>query len=197
MSDDGEKKRPNANYRLSRENANPDDIVYHYNRERRLAKAPQAVRDLYNDKPKKRFGLFGPLVDTKPKLIMFGSIVVACIMIIAISFLGLFGDTYNFDGNRLTVQAIRYEGTIIMALKKTVRKDALARLGNPYTGAVDIAVAPPAKADQPPQDIFYHRIFFTAEQEELYRFAVPFNSEELLMVFQTETKTLDVRVRPE
>jgi len=198
MSDNGEKKRPNANYRLSKESANPDEIVYHYNRERRLAKAPQAVRDLYKEKPKKRFGVFGPLVNTKPKLMMFGSIVVICIMLLVISFMGLVGDTYDFDGNRLTVQAIDFEGTIIIVLKKTIRKDAIARLSGPYNGAVNIAVAPAAKAGQPPpQDIFYHRIFFTADQEELYRFAIPFEAEELLLVFQTEKKTLDVRIKPE
>jgi hypothetical protein len=199
MSEGGEKKRPNANYRLSKESANPDEIVYHYNRERRLAKAPQAVRDLYDaDKQPKRLGLFRTLTGTKPRAMMFFTIVIACVMIMAISFLGLLGDTYDFDGNRLTVQAIRYEDTSIIALKKTIRKDIIARLRNPYNGAVNIAVTPAAQAGQPvSQDIFYHRIFFTADQEELYRFAVPFDSEELLLVFQSETKTLDVRIRPE
>ena len=199
MSDENEKKRPNANYRLSRENADPDEIVYHYNRERRLEKAPQSVRDLYEETPRRRFGLFGSLVNTRPKAMMFFSIVIACLMIVAISYLNLASDTYDFDGNRLAVQAIIYEDTIIVALKKTIRKDALARMARPYNGAVSIAVAPALKAGQVMQseDVFYHRIFFTTEQQENYRFALPFNAGELLLVLQTEKKTLNVRIKPE
>ena len=200
MSDDQGKKRPNANYRLSKENTNPEEITYHYNRERRLEKAPQAVRDLYKERPKQRFGLLGPLISTKPRLMMFGTIVVFCIIILLISFLGLVGNTYNFDGNHLTVQAINFEGTIIITLKKTVRKDIFARLSKPYNGAVNIAVSPVLKTDEVMgmQDIFYNRIFFTAEPEELYRFSVPFDpSESLLLVFESEKKTLNVKVKPE
>ena len=75
MSDSGEKRRPNANYRLSKENANTDEITYYYNREARLAKAPQSVRDLYNEDPPKRAGLFRSLVNTKSKKFTFISIV--------------------------------------------------------------------------------------------------------------------------
>jgi len=200
MSDGEEKKRPNANYQLSKANANPEEITYHYNRERRLAKAPKAVRDLYDEekKPKQRFSLFRPLTGSKQHATMFYSIIVACLLILAISFLGIVGDTFDLDGNRLTVQAIRYEETVIVALRKTVRKGALALLSKPYNGAVNIAVAPAAKTGQQPRDdIFFHRIFFTAEPQEFYRFALPFDSEELVLVFQTEKKTLDVRVKPE
>ena len=195
MSDGGEKKRPNANYRLSKENANPEDITFHYNRERRLAKAPQAVQDLYNKDPPKRFGLFRTLTGTKPRATLFFTIVVICVMVFMISFLGLVGDTYEFDGNRLTVQAIRYADKVIIALKKSTKKGAFS---NPYNGAVNIAVTPAAKAGEAmPEDVFYHRIFFTTEQQETYRFVLPFDSEELLLVFQTEKKTLDVRIKPE
>ena len=202
MSDSSEeKKRPNANYRLSKENANPEEITYYYNRKRRLEKAPQSVRDLYNEEPPRRFNLIGPLINTRPKAMMFFSIVIACLLIVAISFLNLASDTYDFDGNRLTVQAIMYEGTTIVAVKKTVKKDVLARLSKPYRGAVNIAAAPSIRSgsDQimQPQDIFYHRIFFSAESTENYRFALPFDAGELLIVFQSEKKTLNVKIKPE
>jgi hypothetical protein len=60
MSDGNEKRRPNANYKLSPDTVRPEDIVYHYNRERRLEKAPQIVQDLYKEQPRSRFfgGLF-------------------------------------------------------------------------------------------------------------------------------------------
>ncbi|MCL2191639.1 MAG: hypothetical protein FWB79_06605, partial [Treponema sp.] len=66
MSDDtmnensGDKKRPNANYRLSKTGgAYSSEITYHYDRDRRLEKAPKSVQDLYyREDPPRRSGLF-------------------------------------------------------------------------------------------------------------------------------------------
>lgn len=201
MSDGEEKKRPNANYKLSKEHTDPEEITYHYNRERRLEKAPQSVRDLYREEPPKRFSLLRPLTGSRPRAMMFFTIVIACLMIVVISYLNLASDTYDFDGNRITIQAIVFDDTIIVALKKSVRTDALARLNKPYTGAVNIAIAPAIKAGtgqvMQPEDIFYHRIFFSAQTQENYSFAVPFRANELLMVFQSEKKTLNAKIKPE
>jgi hypothetical protein len=203
MSDDQEKKRPNANYQLSKQNADEENLVFHYSRDHRLAKAPRAVRDMYN-KPRQpyRFNLLRPLVSTKPLAMMFGSIIIACILILVISALGLAGSSYNLDGNRLFLQAIQYEGAAIMVVKKTISKDIVTRLsstGPAYTGAVDIAVQPVIKAaaDQEPQAVFYHKIFFTFEPEEIYRFSVPFDAKELTVVLKTEQKTLGVTLKAE
>jgi len=199
VSDGEERKRPNANYRLSKESADPDEIVYHYDRERRLEKAPQSVRDLYKDSPPRRFSLLGPLVGSKPRAMLFATIMIASLLIIAISFLNLASDTYDFDGNRLTVQAILFEDIVIVALKKSVGSGPLARMNRPYTGAVNIGVAPAMKAGEAgeQEDVFYNRIFFSAAPKESYSFAVPFNSGELLLVFQSEKKTLSVKIKPE
>jgi len=200
MSDE-EKKRPNANYRLSGQNVDERNLVFHYSREHRLAKAPQAVRDMYN-KPQQphRFNLIRPLVRTKPLAMMFASIIIICIFILVISALGLAGSSYNLDGNRVSIQAIQYEGATIVAVKKTIPKDIISRFSSsaaPYTGAVDIAVQPVMKtdADQRPESAFYHKIFFTFEPEEIYRFSVPFDAKELALVFKTEQKTLGVTVK--
>jgi len=51
-SEDG-KTRPNANYKLSKpDNAvvPEEELVFYYNREHRLAKAPKHVRELYEEK---------------------------------------------------------------------------------------------------------------------------------------------------
>ncbi|WP_461246116.1 hypothetical protein [Treponema sp. R6D11] len=72
-SDEG-KKRPNANYKLSK----PDDAVvppkdelnFYYNREHRLAKAPKYVQALYEEKKPNRFGflgVIGVLISDTPK----------------------------------------------------------------------------------------------------------------------------------
>jgi len=204
MSDNNEeKKRPNANYQLSGQNVDENNLVFHYNREHRLAKAPQAVRDMYN-KPQSpyRFNLIKPLISTRPLAIMFGSIIIACILILIISVLGLAGNSYNLDGNRLSLQAIQYEGAIIVMVKKTIPRDIITRLSSssvPYSGAVEVAVQPVIKAGagQKPQAVFYHKIFFTLEPEEVYRFSVPFDAGELSLVFKTETKTVGVTVKAE
>jgi hypothetical protein len=195
MSDSEEKKRPNANYRLSWENADPPDIVYHYNRERRLEKAPQAVRDLYRETPPRRFGLFKSLVESKPRAFLFYTIVVLCITIFILSSLDLIGNTHSLDGNQLSIQAIRFEDMIIVAIKKTARKTLLTRLNPIYTGAVDIAVLP--AGDLRMENAFFHRIFFTVEQTEHYRFVIPFDTDELQFVIQTEKRKLTVKIKPE
>jgi hypothetical protein len=67
MSDDNkEKKRPNAKYKLSNENPQTVEIVHYYNREHRLAKASQAVRDLYEEQPRRRFGFLHTLTSSRP-----------------------------------------------------------------------------------------------------------------------------------
>jgi hypothetical protein len=194
MSDDEEKQRPNAKYRLSNENANPEGFTYYYSRERRLAKAPQAVRDLYNEDPKKRGGLLRSLVNSKPKAMMFASIVIMCLAILFLSTFGYTGSGYELDGNKLSVQAVKYEGVVIVAVKKTINKNFASRFSTPYTGAVSIAVTAP---DTLPGDAFFHRIFFTLEPQEQYRFSVPFDSDELTFIFQTEKKMLNMTVKPE
>ena len=200
MSDEEEKKRPNANYNLSGENVRDEDVVFHYNREHRLAKAPQAVRDLYKEQPKQRFSLFGPLLRSKPMTLMFVSIIIFSIIILVVSNMGLLGDSHVLDGNQLSVRAVKYEGTIIVAVDKTVKKTGMARFfdSDPaYTGAVDIAVQPLVKDGEylSPEDTFFHRIFFSLESQEFYRFSVPFDTEELAIVFKSEKRTLAMTVK--
>jgi hypothetical protein len=91
-----------------------------------------------------------------------------------------------------------------MIVRKTVKKSVLKRASNlspAYTGAVDIAVQPLIKPgisqDSPAEEMFYHKIFFTFEPEESYRFTVPFDSEELALVLKTEKKTLGLTVKTE
>jgi hypothetical protein len=64
------------------------EIHFRYNREERLARAPVRVRQFY-EKPtkKKRFGFFTSLVDTRPKAMLFISIVVICAIILVRTYL--------------------------------------------------------------------------------------------------------------
>jgi len=191
--------RPNAAYKLSGEGADSPDspdnsqLVFHYNRERRLEKAPQPVRDLYAVQNKKGFGFLRPLVGSRPNAILFGTILILSISLIFIALTGYLDTNYTIDGNRLYIGAVRYEGTSIVTLKKTLDK------GNAkaYSGAVDIAVAPAAQAAEEDYPVFYHRVFFSMEREEEYRFAVPFDPAELVLVLQTEKSTLKAKIKTE
>jgi hypothetical protein len=81
-----------------------------------------------------------------------------------------------------------------VAVRKSINKNFAGRFSTPYTGAVSIAVT---AGDTLPEGVFYHRIFFTLESQEQYRFSVPFDSDELTFIFQTEKRTLNMTVKPE
>lgn len=189
-------RRPNANYRLSRESAGSGEPTFYYSRERRLAKAPRAVRDLYKDEPPPRFNLLRPLIGSKPRAMMFGSIVLICLTMLVLSIFGYTGNTHSLAGNRLTVGAQKYQGTVVLSLTKTIPRGGLWGGGAPYTGAVDVAVSPANRTgDTPP--VFFHRVFFSLAAAEEYRFSVPFDTEELLVVLQTEKNSLSLKIKVE
>jgi len=208
MTDETKKTRPNANYKLSKpDELKPgmeENLTFYYNRERRLEKAPQAVRDLYDEKKKvTRFNLLRPLIADKPRATIFFTIILMCVVTVIISLVNKYGGSYSLDGNRIEIKGTLFEGTTIVVLTKTVKKNA----GNAYTGAVDVAVTCPsdgggggvassggADEDYP---VFYHRIFFSMENTEEYRFAVPFEFPEQLLILQTEKSTLQIKFNPE
>jgi hypothetical protein len=201
VTDDG-KQRPNAKYKLSKpDNAEPPEegLTFYYNREHRLAKAPKDVQDLYKEKKPNRFGFFTVLVADKPRKFIFLSIILICVMIWILAFMGYFDSSYTLDGNKINVSAVVYKDTTVIVINKTVKDK------NAYTGAVDAAVSVPVSLQDDAQGdastqiennfpVFYHRVFFSLEKEERYSFAVPFESGELLLVLQTEKYSLKIKV---
>jgi len=198
-SEDG-KSRPNANYKLSKpDNAvvPEEELVFYYNREHRLAKAPKHVQELYEPKKPNRFawlGFLGILVADTPRKIMFFTIILMCVLIWLFSFFGYIDSPFNLDGNLVKVSATVYEGSTILTINKRVK------YGNAYTGAVDTAVSFPVAVSDDDEGrieeapIFYHRVYFTAEKHERYSVAVPFDSPELLVVLQTEKKQIKLKI---
>jgi hypothetical protein len=191
MSDENP-QRPNANYSLSKTNKEEEQPLFHYNRERRLESAPQSVKGLYTENKKPgRFGIFSSLVADKPRAALFFTIIALCMIIFILTILDLFDTSHSLEGNDLLVSGTRYEGVTIIVLRKSVKRNTQA-----YTGAVNIAVS--IEADESEDfPVFYHRVFFSYENEEEYRFAVPFENPELLMVLQTERSSLQIKLRPE
>jgi len=185
-----EQKRPNAKYKLS--NPNQEGLTFYYNRERRLENAPESVKNLYKNEKPARIGLFGSLVADRPRRILFFVIIFLCVGILVFSLLGYFDKNYILDGNKIDITAAGYEGTAVIILRKTAENQKA------YTGAVDIAVSPVVNslADGENYQVFYHRVFFTLENNEVFRFTVPFDSAELLMVIQNEKNTLEIKFKP-
>jgi hypothetical protein len=193
LTDNDKPKRPNANYKLSNQNVTGnEELTFHYSRERRLEKAPQAVRDMYDESKKNnRSGLIRVLIADKPRAMIFFTIMIMMAVILILSLLNYTDSSYSLNGNKLEITGIKFEGMTIMAIKK-IRKNT----GIAYSGAVDIAVSPVAQeVEEIP--VFYHRIFFSMENEEDYRFTLPYESPEILLVLQTEKNTLNIRYRPE
>ncbi|MCL2764859.1 MAG: hypothetical protein FWD40_06215 [Treponema sp.] len=187
-------KRPNAKYALSYDNDTPsadEGLTFHYNRGRRLSNAPVEVQNLYKEQKQSRFGIFGALVADKPRRFLLIVIVLLCLAVLALSRFGYFDTIHEFDGNKIDVSATKYEGTTIIILRKSIRN------ANAYTGAVDIAVSVPAEPADGDYPVFSHRIFFTMENEEVYRFAAPFDEIQLLMVLQNENSSLQMKFNPD
>ena len=209
MSDDGEnvgdRKRPNANYRLSKEKTNPkpDEIVYHYNRDRRLEKAPQSVQDLYYKEEQPRRGLFRGFSSGRIQLFTMIAILLVSTLALVTTILGRNDETHDLDGNLLTVQAIRYESMVIVAIGKTTRPARqflrLRPIRPAYTGPVNIEVWPASHTEQmlPFGNLFFHMVNFTEESPEFFRFTVPFDADGLELAFRTESRDLYVMVAVE
>jgi len=204
MSDDEKddktgSERPNQKYNLSRDDSSVPEggLTFYYSRERRLANAPESVRNLYKEEKRSRFALFGALVADRPRRFLFLMIVLLCAVILVLSISGFLDTAYTLSENKLEINGARFEGTTIIVLKKNAKNSSA------YNGAVDIAVSVPmplqedgslpSEGDYP---VFYHRVFFSAEKEEVYRFAVPFDHPELLMVLQSEKNTLQLKLIP-
>ena len=183
-------RRPNANYNLSPDKqSDTKGLNFYYSRERRLEKAPEALREFYNNDKTLRSGLFYSLTADRLRRFLFAMIVLFCLAILILSLFGYFDSSLSLDGNKIEITAAGYEGTSIVVLNKTIKNK------NAYNGAVDIAVSVAVKEGED-YPVFSHRIFFTTEKEEVYRFAVPFENPELLMVLQSENDSLQIKINP-
>jgi hypothetical protein len=189
--DKPERKRPNANYPLTEKKPGGEELVFYYSREERLARAPKQVQDLYREAPKKSPGFFRSLTATRPLAMIFISIMIFCAFIMAVSIFDLSGSSYILGGNRLSLRALKFQGETIVVLTKTVKDPERA-----YTGLIDISAAPAVPDGTPAgaYPVFSHRIFFSLNAEEEYRFSLPFAADELAVVLQGEGERNSLRL---
>jgi len=189
-------KRPNSNYNLSYpdkpEGESKESATFYYNRERRLASAPKAVQDLYKETKPGRFGLFGVLVADRPRRALFFTILILCAIIIIVSRIGLLETTAVLDGNKLDISGTIFEDATIVLIKKTARK------ADAFTGEVNVFVSEhDMSKSEEVMPVFSHRIYFSLEKNEAYRFAVPYNSGELWVFLENDKSKLLINFKPE
>jgi hypothetical protein len=171
----------------------PDrELVFYYNRERRLEKASPEVRAMNEGKPLIQGGFVRSLTSTKPHLILFVTIAMISVWILVFSTLS--PGNLTLGGNTLRVSAGGGAEPFIVVVKSIAPKEEA-----PYTGVVYVGVSPYRKSSEKanPADIpvFTDQIFFTLEREEEYRFDLPFRAERYLLLFQAGDQQVSARVR--
>jgi len=201
-----EARRPNARYNLSRPDEpdreiDPAEIVYHYDRERRLEKAPDSVRDLYYQKAEpqpRRLRLLPAGPGGKFQLLTMIAILLVCAMALAITLLTGDSGDFVFEGNRVALRALRHDGAIIVSLRKTYgapgRFLGFGRRSVPFEGPVYIEVLEPGT---PIENASFHRAVFTAAAIETFTFAVPFDTDELYVMLTAGDATTLARIAVE
>jgi hypothetical protein len=113
-----------------------------------------------------------PLISSRPNAILFGTMMALILISLALSFSGLTGGK-EYRGSRISVSAIRYEGAVLVVLKKTnSRREA-------YTGPLSVTVSPLTGTVEIPA--YPHRVVFSSRKTEEFRFSVPFDEAELLV----------------
>jgi hypothetical protein len=173
----------------------PDrELVFYYNRERRLEKASPEVRAMNEGKPLARGGFVHSLTSTKPHLILFVTILMISVWILVFSSISGSRGSLALGGNTLRVVAGGGAEPFIV-----VNKRVAPGTEAPYTGVVYVGVSPYRKSSEKmnPADIsiFTDQIFFTLEGEEDYRLDLPFSAENYLLLFQAGEQRVSTRVK--
>lgn len=152
------------------------ELHFYYNRDARLAKASPRVRALYEGTPQRRFAFFSSLTDSKPKALLFTSIVVMCLMILFITYL-VPDAAPRFAGNAISISVMRYDGASFVVLKKkAMRRTALK-------GIIDVSIMRPGVENTV---ISSRQIVLTSDAEEEFRWNIPGDAPELIFYLHAE-----------
>jgi hypothetical protein len=174
----------------------PDrEIVFYYNRERRLARASADVRALNEGRLRMRGGVIRSLTSTKSHLLLFITLMIIFAGIMVFSRLpGSRGGGLVLGGNTLRISAGGGSEPFIL-----VTKTIAPGVEVPYAGPVYVGVSPfiksLGKTDPADIPVFTDQVFFTLEGEEAYRFDLPFSAENYLLLFQAGDQRVSARVR--
>jgi hypothetical protein len=172
------------------------ELVFYYNRERRLARASPEVRALNEPGPPVKSGIIRSLTATKPLLLLFISIIIIMVMILLYSLTTTpRGGGLTLGNNALKISASRSRDTTLMVITKNIAKG-----DDPYIGEVYIAVSPLLRASKNKETsdipVFTERMFFTLEPQEEYRLSLPFGADEMVILLQAGNQRAAARVKP-
>lgn len=176
------------------------ELVFHYSRDHRLAKASPALRAFNESGPQKRPTVFSTLTATRSHKVLLVSIIVLSVFISVMSRITKETNLPSLEGNRISASGVRREGTTTLTVKKTFKDNA-----GVYTGAVDIAVTPSlptgnknalAETRTEAVPIATYRIFFTLNPAETFSLSIPFEAPSLLILMQAEDTYINFKVRP-
>jgi hypothetical protein len=174
----------------------PDrELVFYYNRERRLERASADVRALNEGRLRMQGGVVRSLTSTKPHLLLFITIMIIFAGMMVLSRLsGPQGSGLTLGGNALRISAGGGPNPFIL-----VTKTIPPGVEDPYIGPALVGVSPfmrsSEKTDPADIPVFTEQIFFTLEDEETYRFDLPFGAESYLLLFQAGDQRVSARVR--
>jgi hypothetical protein len=166
------------------------EIVFYYSRERRLARASDAVKAINEPGPPMKGGVIRVLFATRAGAPLFFTIVILCVFTFFIWYTRARSDL-KIGGNQISISALRHSGATYVELGKKAPEDGC------YTGAVDLALSIPQKlmGAGMAAPIVNRRIFFTLEGREEFRFSLPFDAPELVLLIRAgdEIKSLQVK----
>jgi hypothetical protein len=169
------------------------ETVFYYSREHRLKRASPAVQALYEGPA--RPDMVKNLIGRKSNLFLLVAILMVCVMMILSSRFSGAQKGLQLEGNTAALAIIRSGGgALSLVLQKTA-----APSGEAYTGEVAVAVSPAlSKQDKgKTPEIYAEKFFFTPAEKESFRFDLPFEGEDFLVVLQTgkERKSLRLKVK--
>jgi hypothetical protein len=174
----------------------PDrELVFYYNRERRLERASADVRALNEGRLRMQGGVVRSLTSTRPHLLLFITIIIILAGMMVLSRLsGPQGSGLTLGGNALRISAGGGAHPFVL-----VTKTIPPGVEDPYAGPVLVGISPfmrsSEKTDPADIPVFTEQIFFTLENEEAYRFDLPFAAETCLLLFQAGDQRVTARVK--
>jgi hypothetical protein len=163
----------------------PQEPVFYYSRERRLARAPESVQALYRDDGKKHRGIFRSLTGTRSSAYIFMSIIILSAAMVLVYRVSNRDESNQVEGNELAFSAFRFDDNTFLLITKQ-RKDSESA----YSGNVEIAASPLAQKGETGENSPIHseRIFFTLKEQEEFRLALPFEAKEILLLLQCQDR---------
>lgn len=118
-----------------------EKLVFRYNRERRLERASEDVRKMYEEGYLPKKGIIRGLTANPGSRSVFFSIIILCVAIVFLTMFGNSPGSASFDGASATIKAFPYDGSVYVTFELSDRAVASAKAAGvnpvPVTVSVD------------------------------------------------------------